>query len=130
MAVADVTTATFTEEVLRSDRPVIVDFYADWCWPCRAVSPLLETLSEEWEGEVRFAKVDVDLNPVLSSAFHIVSIPTVLRFEGGRPTARSVGAVPRRVIERKLGLRREGWEPDAPGEGGVLARLWRRWRAR
>ncbi|MBI2237431.1 MAG: thioredoxin [Actinobacteria bacterium] len=130
MAVADVTTATFTEEVLRSDRPVIVDFYADWCWPCRAVSPLLEALSEEWEGEVRFAKVDVDRNPELSSAFHIVSIPTVLRFEAARPTTRSVGAVPRRVIERKLGLRRGGWEPDVPGEGGVLARMWRRWRAR
>lgn len=130
MPVPEVTTATFTEEVLKSDRPVVVDFYADWCRPCRAVSPLLETLSEEWQGEVRFVKVDVDRNPELASAFRIVSIPTVLRFEGGRPTARSVGAVPRRVIERKLGLRRGGWEPDAPGEGGVLARMWRRWRAR
>jgi len=121
MAVKQVTGATFVEEVLESDRPVVVDFYADWCLPCRVVSPIIEALAEEWEGEVAFARVDVGHEPKLSTALHIVSIPTVMRFEGGRAVARSIGAKSRRAIERQLGLRRDGREGD--GRSGLLDRL-------
>lgn len=106
MAVKRVTSATFRREVLESERPVVVDFYADWCGPCKVVSPALEALSREREGEVKFVKVDIDRDPNLARAYRIASIPAVLLFDGGEVKGWSIGAKPAYVIERELGLGR------------------------
>ena len=85
MAVAEVTDATFESDVLRSERPVIVDFWAPWCVPCRRVSPILEEISESRE-DVAFVKVNVDDNPQAAMNYSISSIPTIARFEEGQVT--------------------------------------------
>ncbi len=99
-------TTSFTSDVLHSDLPVVVDFYADWCGPCHQLAPIVDVLSAEWEGRVRFAKVNVDDDPTLAGAYGVRSIPTLVLFEEGRPTMRSVGAKPASAIERDLGLHR------------------------
>ncbi len=92
----DVTDATFASEVLErsSDLPVVVDFWAPWCGPCRIIGPILEQLALEYAGRVRLVKVDVDQNPQVSASFSIQSIPAVIAFRNGKPAARFVGAVP------------------------------------
>lgn len=106
MAVRKISSREFRKEVLESEVPAVVDFYADWCGPCHQVSPIVEMLSEEWDGEVRFFKVDIDRSPDVARAYRITSIPAVLLFEEGRPQAWSIGAKPGYVIERELGLKR------------------------
>lgn len=131
MAVAEVTGRTFRQEVLESDLPVVVDFYADWCAPCRVVSPVVERLSREWDGRVRFLKLDIDRSPEVAQALRISSIPTIVRFDQGRPTAWSVGAKPGHLIERELGLHklRRRREKREAVSGGPLSRLRLRKRA-
>ncbi|HEV8572920.1 MAG TPA: thioredoxin [Actinomycetota bacterium] len=102
--VTQVTTEVFRPEVLESDRPVVVDFYADWCLPCRQLEPEIEALSEQWEARVRFAKLDVDRAPELAQRYRVFSIPTVLRFEQGKVKARTMGAKPGSQIAIELGL--------------------------
>jgi thioredoxin 1 len=102
--VTQVTTEDFRREVLESDRPVVVDFYADWCLPCRQLGPEIEALSEQWDGRVRFAKLDVDQAPKLAQQYGVLSIPTVLLFEQGKVRARTMGAKPGSQIALKLGL--------------------------
>jgi thioredoxin 1 len=109
----------FRHEVLRSDVPVVVDFYADWCGPCHQVSPVVEMLSEEFQGRVKFVKVDIERNPDVARAYNIRSIPAILKFEEGRPTHWCVGAKSGYLIERELGLSR------ARRRGGFLGRLRR-----
>nr|WP_207956162.1 thioredoxin [Rubrobacter marinus] len=87
MAVTDVTDANFESEVLQADKPVIVDFWAPWCVPCRRVSPILDEMSESRE-DVRFVKVNVDDNPQTAMSYSITSIPTITRFEAGRSRSR------------------------------------------
>jgi thioredoxin 1 len=99
-----ITTSQFDTEVLGSETPVIVDFWAEWCGPCRAVSPILEQIAEEREGNLRVVKVNIDEEPELQQRYGIMSIPTILLFEGGEPTAAAVGAQPKRMLERSLGL--------------------------
>jgi thioredoxin 1 len=102
-----ITTSQFDAEVLGSETPVIVDFWAEWCGPCRAVSPILEQIAEERAADLRVVKVNVDEEPELQQRYGILSIPTILLFEGGQPKAAAVGAQPKRMLERSLGLAEE-----------------------
>lgn len=90
-AVASVTDATFESEVLGSDRPVLVDFWATWCAPCRMIAPVVEELHGELGDRVRVLKMDIDANPQTPSALGIMSIPTLIIFKGGRPADRTIG---------------------------------------
>jgi thioredoxin 2 len=89
---ANVTDATFAELVERSSLPVLVDFWAPWCGPCRMVGPIVEDLAKEFAGRIRVAKMNVDDNPATSSRFDIQSIPALILFRGGAEAARTVGA--------------------------------------
>jgi thioredoxin len=99
-----VTTETFEQEVLQSDKPVIVDFWAEWCGPCHAVSPVLDRIAAEREDELRLVKVNVDEEQELMVRYGIQSIPTIILFKDGAPAGAAVGAQPKGAIERALGL--------------------------
>jgi thioredoxin 1 len=99
-----VTTADFESEVLQSEQPVIVDFWAEWCGPCRAVSPVIEQIAAEREGSIKVVKVNVDEEPALAQRYGIMSIPTIILFKGGEPAAAAIGAQPKSSLERQLGL--------------------------
>jgi len=99
-----VTEATFDRDVLESEDPVIVDFWAEWCGPCHMVSPILDQIAEERAGELRLAKVNVDEEEGLARRYGIVSIPTIILFKGGQPVAATIGARPKAAIEDQLGL--------------------------
>jgi len=95
------TDQTFSEEIARSD-VMVVDFWAEWCAPCRFVSPVVEELARDYAGKASFGKLNVDENPVVSNQFMIRSIPTILFFKKGRLVDSQIGAVPRGVLEAKL----------------------------
>jgi len=97
-----VTDQTFEEEVLRSGVPVLVDFWAEWCAPCRMIAPILEELAQEYEGRVKVAKLDVDTNPRTAMAYGVRAIPTLLLFKDGQPVDQIVGAVPKAQLKRRL----------------------------
>lgn len=99
-----VTDATFDQEVLASEKPVIVDFWAEWCGPCHAVSPVLERIAEEREDELKLVKVNIDEQPELAQRYGIASIPTMILFEDGEPKKAAIGAQPKTSLERQLGL--------------------------
>ena len=99
-----VTTSSFEQEVLQSDKPVIVDFWAEWCGPCHAVSPVLERIVDERNGDLRLVKVNIDEQPELAQRFGVQSIPTMILFKGGEPAAAAIGAYPKGALEQKLGL--------------------------
>lgn len=99
-AIAEVSDASFETEVLESDRPVIVDFGADWCGPCRAIADVIADLAETYADSIRVVRVDVDDNPQTPSNYGIKSIPTFLRFDDGQVVDRVVGAVPRPRLEQ------------------------------
>jgi thioredoxin 1 len=100
--VREVTDRTFAQEVLQSTSPVLVDFWADWCGPCKAIAPIVEALAREYEGQLTVMKLDVDENPQTALAYKVQSIPTLLVFKDGKPAERIVGAVPKNVIVDKL----------------------------
>ena len=95
----ELTDDTFEEQVLKSERPVVVDFWAPWCGPCKAVEPVLADLAEAY-GEVEFAKLNIDENPVTASRFDVLAIPTAILFEGGEARESVVGARSRSQYER------------------------------
>lgn len=94
-----VTDADFKKEVLESPIPVVVDFFAEWCGPCKAMAPALDQIATEMKGTVKVAKIDVDHNPSVSQAFRIQAMPTLMVFKGGKPIAQHVGAL---VQKKKL----------------------------
>jgi len=95
---------TFTTEVLQSDKPVIVDFWAEWCGPCHAVAPVLDKIVEERDGEVKLVKVNIDEERGLAERYGIASIPTMILFRDGEPAAAAVGAQPKSMLEKSLGF--------------------------
>ena len=100
----NVTGETFQEEVLDSERPVIVDFWAEWCGPCHAVEPVLDRIVEERGDELKLVKVNIDDQQELAIRYGVSSIPLIMLFKDGEPAAAAVGAMPKRVLERELGL--------------------------
>ncbi|MBW6489798.1 MAG: thioredoxin [Lentimicrobium sp.] len=98
----ELTDANFEEIVLKSDKPAIVDLWAEWCGPCRMVGPLVEEMSHEFEGRAVIGKLDVDNNPGITAKYSIRNIPTILFFKNGEVADKQVGAVPKSVLVAKL----------------------------
>jgi thioredoxin 1 len=96
------TDANFEELVLKSDKPVLVDFWAEWCGPCRMVGPIVQEIGQDYDGQVVVGKLDVDSNPGVSAKFGIRNIPTILFFKGGQVVDKQVGAVPKQILVNKL----------------------------
>ena len=96
------TDANFDAEVLQSDQPVLVDFWATWCGPCRTIAPIVEELASDYDGKAKVVKLDVDNNPQTAMKYGIRSIPSLLFFKGGKPVDQMVGVVPKRVLADKL----------------------------
>ncbi|MBX5465461.1 MAG: thioredoxin [Clostridia bacterium] len=102
MAEIEVDVATFDREVRESQLPVLVDFWADWCAPCRMLAPIVEQLAEEYEGRLKVARLDVDANPELATEFGVMSIPTLMIFKRGEPVERLVGYRPKDQLKRAI----------------------------
>jgi len=119
MAIKVATDATFEELVLKNDKPVVVDFWAVWCGPCKLVAPEMEKLAEKYDGIVDVVKVDVDANPGLSQAYQIMSIPTIAYFKPGDQPRGVVGFQPMESLEKKFSL--ADLVPAAGTEAGSAA---------
>jgi len=98
----EVTDANFDQEVLKSDKPVLIDFWAIWCGPCKMVAPVVEDIAREYNGKLKVGKLDVDSNPDVSMRFGIRSIPTLMIFKGGKVVEQIIGAVPKRHLVEKV----------------------------
>lgn len=103
MSTIDVTDDNFQNEVLDSEKPVLVDFWADWCGPCRMIAPHIKAISEEYGENLKVAKVDVDSNPAVPGRYGVVGIPTLMLFKGGEVVERVTGALPKdRIVAQIL----------------------------
>src|ERR1700749_2910345 len=102
MSVGKVSDSTFEADVLKSSTPVVVDFWAEWCGPCKMIGPILEELAGEMQGQVTIAKMNVDENPMTPSKYGIRGTPTMMLFKGGELKATKVGAVPKQALQSWL----------------------------
>ena len=102
----DVTDGTFERDVLQADVPIVLDFWAPWCGPCKAVEHILQELAVAFRGKVEFAKLNIDENPLTAARYDVLSIPTTIVFDGGQARETLVGARPRKHYERALGTLR------------------------
>ena len=102
MAVVNLTSESFDEEVLLSGKTVLVDFYADWCGPCRMMAPVIEELAEEYDGKVKIGKLDVDENSDIAARYGVMSIPTIILFKNGEVFSKSVGLQDKEVLENAI----------------------------
>ncbi|MEZ5891154.1 MAG: thioredoxin [Xanthobacteraceae bacterium] len=100
MGVEKVSDAEFDKEVLKSDKPVVVDFWAEWCGPCRMIAPALEEISSSLAGKVKIVKLNVDENPATAAKYGVMSIPTLMLFKNGELASRQVGAAPKQKLEQ------------------------------
>ena len=100
MAVGKVSDSTFESEVLKSSEPVVVDFWAEWCGPCRMIAPALEEISGAMNGKVKILKLNVDENPATATKYGVMSIPTLMIFKDGQLASRQVGAAPKQKLEQ------------------------------
>ncbi len=98
----EITDDNFQEEVLNSDIPVLVDFWADWCQPCKMIAPSVAQVADEYDGKIKVGKLDVDSNPRTSTALNIRGIPALLIFNEGKTIDQIIGAVPKSIIQKKL----------------------------
>jgi thioredoxin 1 len=98
----ELTDQNFEQEALNADKPVMIDFWAEWCGPCKTIAPVVEELSSDYEGKAVIAKVDVDNNPQIAAKFGIRNIPTILFLKNGEVVDKSVGAVSKDVLQQKL----------------------------
>ena len=99
---ADVTDATFEDEVIQSDTPVVLDFWAEWCAPCRAISPILRQLAEDYDGKIKVVKMNIDENPQTPGKYGVRAIPTVLAFQNGQVIQQVQGARPKAAFEEMV----------------------------
>jgi thioredoxin 1 len=102
MAISITSDATFTEDVLQHDGPVLVDFWAPWCGPCKMIAPLLEELSEEWGDKLKVVKLNTDENPETTQAYGITGIPTMNVYQGGEVVKTVVGALPKKKLAQEM----------------------------
>ncbi|MGZ8310420.1 MAG: thioredoxin [Rhodoplanes sp.] len=100
MGVSKISDAEFDKEVLKSDTPVVVDFWAEWCGPCRMIAPALEEISGSLAGKVKIVKLNVDENPATAAKYGVMSIPTLMLFKNGELASRQVGAAPKQKLEQ------------------------------
>ncbi len=98
----DVTEATFETDVLKSEMPILIDFWAEWCAPCRMIAPLVDQIAEKYEGKIRVAKIDADANQNILMNYGIMGIPTLMLFKGGEVVERIVGFMPMAALEPKI----------------------------
>jgi thioredoxin 1 len=102
MKPVEITDANFEQEVLQSEQPVLIDFWAVWCGPCKIIAPVVEELAKEYDGKLKVGKMDVDNNPEASMRFGIRSIPTLMVFKGGKVVEQIIGAVPKKNLVDKV----------------------------
>ena len=102
MKPVELTESNFSQEVLKSDTPVLIDFWAEWCGPCKTIAPVVEELAKEYEGKLKVGKLDVDSHQGVATQYGIRSIPTLLVFKGGKVVDQIVGAVPKKVLADKV----------------------------
>ena len=98
----EITDENFHQEVLNSETPVLVDFWADWCQPCKMIAPVVEQIAEEYDGKVKIGKLDVDSNQQTSQAMGIRGIPALIIFNNGKPVDQIIGVVPKSIIQKKI----------------------------
>ncbi len=102
MKPVELTESNFSQEVLKSEKPVLIDFWAEWCGPCKMIAPVVEELAKEYDGKLKVGKLDVDHNQSVATQYGIRSIPTLLVFKGGKVVDQIVGAVPKKILTEKV----------------------------